>query len=176
MLWFLLCVSHFYESHMLMFLRNFKTLFLLLFGAGTMSWKKFRLAPRHKQHWSQEDDQTTSCWGVRALCVVDLDPSLLQHFKKCSWEKWFLGAQSKRSFTLLSFTSTLPIFHFSPSGPAHTFIALQAAAGVCLWQSGGFVQVLLPMEVLRLLGRPWQRLAQMQLCLNCCVYFFAGFH
>lgn len=61
-------------------------------------------------------------------------PSLLQHFKECSWDKWFLGAQSRRSFTLLSFTSTLPVQSWSP---AHTFIAMQAAAGVSLRQPGG---------------------------------------
>lgn len=43
-----------------------------------------------------------------------------------------------------------------------------AAAAVCLWQSGGFVQMLLPMEILRLLERPWHTPAQMQLCLNGC--------
>lgn len=106
-----------------MLLRVVKTLFLALFRALALSQKKpnYRVLKRHS-----------------IPCILDLDfLSFTPHIilRSGVGTKWLLFFQSRRSFTLMSFTSNLTVLCFCYSGPAQPFIVTVSCDCICLFGS-----------------------------------------
>lgn len=119
------------------------------------SWPNYRVLKRHS-----------------IPCILDLDfLSFTPHIilRSGVGTKWLLFFQSRRSFTLMSFTSNLTVLCFCYSGPAQPFIVtLFLVIVYVFWKSGGFAEGL-PVEMLQLLERPLHRLARMELLLTRCM-------